>query len=99
MISLVALSFIAGASALQIPLVQGAGILPAQAPISDVKKELVSSEALQKAISADRLLKRAEDLFEIAKLGIDEYNHETRVIGSKGMLKCTGYCTGAHTAQ
>lgn len=47
-------------------------------------KELVSSESLQDRIHADSLLKRAKALYSIAELGEDEYNHPTRVIGSKG---------------
>jgi aminopeptidase Y len=48
------------------------------------EKPLVDSEALQDLISGDRLMKRAKELFEIAKLGEEEYNHPTRVIGSDG---------------
>lgn len=51
---------------------------------SSVKKPLVDTEALQDAISADNLLARAKELYEIAKLGEEEYNHPTRVIGSDG---------------
>lgn len=47
-------------------------------------KPLVDSEELQAAISSDRLLARAKDLFEIAELSHDDYNRPTRVIGSKG---------------
>ena len=49
------------------------------------KKELVNTNALQADITQDNLLKRAKDLYSIAELGIDEYNHPTRVIGSKGI--------------
>lgn len=79
---LLALSILAPVSAIQIPLLNN---LDVQAPVEILKKELVSSSALQKSIKADKLLKRAEHLFEIAKLGEDEYNHPTRVIGSKGV--------------
>lgn len=75
---LAAVSPLAGVSALQLPLIR-----ESQAPISTTKG-LVSSSALQGDISATKLQKRAEALFEIAKLGEDEYNHPTRVIGSKG---------------
>ncbi|KAK4135740.1 Zn-dependent exopeptidase [Trichocladium antarcticum] len=54
-------------------------------------KPLVDSEALQASISGDKLLARAEELYEIAKLGEDEYNHPTRVIGSEGHLGTLGY--------
>jgi aminopeptidase Y len=47
---------------------------------------LVKTEALQASISSERLLARAKDLYEIAKLGEGEYNHPTRVIGSQGRL-------------
>lgn len=82
---LLGLSALAGASALQLPLLSTSHD---QAPIANTKKPLVSSSALQDDIKAASLLKRSEHLFEIAKLGEDEYNHPTRVIGSKGMLRC-----------
>lgn len=74
----------AGASALQIPLLS-----ENQAPIEPAgdyhgEKPLVDSSALQDLISGDKLYARAEKLYEIAKLGEDEYNHPTRVIGSAG---------------
>ena len=47
-------------------------------------KPLVSSSAIQDDISSDKLLSRAKHLFKLAELGIEEYNHPTRVIGSKG---------------
>jgi aminopeptidase Y len=50
------------------------------------KKELVSSESFQDRIHADRLFERAKTLYGIAELGEDEYNHPTRVIGSKGTV-------------
>ena len=50
------------------------------------KKPLVDSEELQAKINKDNLLARAKELYEIAKLSEDEYNHPTRVIGSPG--KC-----------
>lgn len=48
-------------------------------------KQLVNSTVLEAHILGENLLKRANDLYKIAELGIDEYNHPTRVIGSKGM--------------
>jgi aminopeptidase Y len=34
------------------------------------------------------LLDRAKVLYSLAERGIDEYNHPTRVIGSKGTSDC-----------
>jgi aminopeptidase Y len=48
------------------------------------EKPLVTSEGLQGDISKDALLARAKRLYEIAELSVDDYNHPTRVIGSKG---------------
>ena len=59
--------------------------------IPDEKKPLVSSDALQAAISSEALLARAKKLFQIAKLGEGEYNHPTRVIGSDGHLGTLKY--------
>lgn len=47
-------------------------------------KPLVDSEELQAKISQDKLLARAKELYKIAELSLDEYNHPTRVIGSDG---------------
>ncbi|EIN04935.1 aminopeptidase [Punctularia strigosozonata HHB-11173 SS5] len=47
-------------------------------------KELVDSTVLQSTITKDNLLKRAQDLYEIAKVSVDEWQHPTRVIGSEG---------------
>lgn len=47
-------------------------------------KPLINSQSLQDTIKIENLLSRAEKLYEIAKLGEEEYNHPTRVIGSKG---------------
>lgn len=47
-------------------------------------KPLVDTKALQDSISSDKLFSRAKELYEIAKLAEDEYNHPTRVIGSDG---------------
>lgn len=53
------------------------------------KKPLVDSEALQGSISIDRLLKGAQDLYDIANLSSHEYNRPTRVIGSEGLCPRT----------
>jgi aminopeptidase Y len=55
------------------------------APLS--KKPLVDSESLQATIDSDSLLSRAKKLFEIAELSQDDYNHPTRVIGSRGHVE------------
>ena len=76
---------VVGATALQIPFLS-----QEQAPVQiaaghpDGQKPLVNSTELQDLISGDRLQARAKELYEIAKLGQDEYNHPTRVIGSAG---------------
>ncbi|GAB1210928.1 hypothetical protein ATERTT37_000038 [Aspergillus terreus] len=69
----------------QVPLSPSAPQVPTAA------KELVSSEALQSHVDSNNLLKRAEALYKIAELGNDEYNHPTRVIGSKGHLGTIDY--------
>jgi aminopeptidase Y len=73
---------IAGTGALQIPFLSP----PEQAAIKVIGETLplVDSSALQDLVSKERLLRRSKELFEIAKLGEDEYNHPTRVIGSAG---------------
>lgn len=56
-----------------------------QSPLAPASgKPLVDSEALQAAISGDKLLQRAGELFEIAGTSFHEYNRPTRVIGSEG---------------
>jgi aminopeptidase Y len=52
----------------------------------DDARPLVTTDALQETIKADRLWKRAERLYELAKESEEEYGHPTRVIGSKGLL-------------
>ena len=73
---------IAGAAALQIPLLSSNVQMPLGHPSGS--KPLVNSTELQDLISGDRLMIRANKLYEIAKLGEEEYNHPTRVIGSAG---------------
>jgi aminopeptidase Y len=67
--------------AVQLPLFQAP---KSQVPIA-ADKELVSSSALQEQVKAENLLKRAKELYKIAELGEEEYNHPTRVIGSEGI--------------
>jgi len=59
--------------------------------VAPSSKPLVDSEKLQESITQESLLARAKELYEIAKLGEDEYNHPTRVIGSKGHLGTLKY--------
>ncbi|KAK4208198.1 peptidase family M28 [Rhypophila decipiens] len=79
---LAALSGVSAARSQQRPLTH-------QSPLADTvtdttEKKAIDSEALQGTIKVENLLARAKQLYEIAKLGEDEYNHPTRVIGSKG---------------
>jgi aminopeptidase Y len=75
------LAILTGVSSLQIPLESDQ--VPLGAPAA-LKRKLVSTEALQASIKSDNLLARAKELYEVAKLGEEEYNHPTRVIGSDG---------------
>ncbi|KAI0127360.1 peptidase family M28 [Xylariales sp. AK1849] len=78
------------ASSLQIPMALQSEQVPLDS--SDVlARPLVSTEALQDSIKTENLLARAKDLYEVAKLGEDEYNHPTRVIGSEGHLGTLSY--------
>lgn len=86
-LALVVLSTLAASSAVQQPL-QASDQANQQALINtnSKSKPLVSSTKLQDHIHSENLLKRAKELYEIAKLGIEEYHHPTRVIGSAGRL-------------
>lgn len=79
LIPFLSLSTLAASSAIQHPLHEA----DSQALIN-TKRPLVSSGALQDHIFAKNLLKRAEELYEIARLGKKQYGHPTRVIGSEG---------------
>ncbi|KAK1974609.1 peptidase family M28 [Colletotrichum cereale] len=68
----------------EVPLVSTSPSTASSSSSSSSKKPLVETNALQDTISADNLLSRAKELYEIAKLGEEEYNHPTRVIGSDG---------------
>jgi aminopeptidase Y len=74
---------ITSATALQIPLLSSSN---GQTPLAHPNgtKPMVNSTELQDLISGDRLMARAKKMYEIAKLGEEEYNHPTRVIGSAG---------------
>jgi len=76
---------VTGATALQVPLLSSNNQALLGHPSGS--KPLVNSTELQDLISGDRLLTRAKKLYEIAKLGEEEYNHPTRVIGSAGMSR------------
>ncbi|KAG9232150.1 hypothetical protein BJ875DRAFT_467678 [Amylocarpus encephaloides] len=80
LLSLVLLSSLAAVSAVQQPLQPPNH----EAPIRTSPQPLVDSEKLQAHIHADNLLKRAKELYKIAQLGVEEYHHPTRVIGSNG---------------
>ncbi|KAK0113982.1 hypothetical protein ONS95_014225 [Cadophora gregata] len=88
LLSLIALSAVASASRIQQPLQDSSS---SQKAIDTNSKPLVSTEAIQADIKSKNLLKRAEKLFDIAQLGVDEYGHPTRVIGSKGHLGTLEY--------
>ncbi|KAI9376222.1 hypothetical protein BJX61DRAFT_446089 [Aspergillus egyptiacus] len=83
----VCLVLISGISALRIPTPQSLE----QLPLTDARKELVSSSELQSQIHASNLLDRAKVLYGLAEHAIHEYNHPTRVIGSKGHLATLDY--------
>ncbi|THC97987.1 hypothetical protein EYZ11_002557 [Aspergillus tanneri] len=78
-----------GVSAAQLPLIQS--FRASQDPIASGERQLVSSSALQGHIDASNLLQRAKTLYHIAEQGFDEYNHPTRVIGSKGHVATLDY--------
>jgi len=80
---------ITSVTALQIPLLSSTSQTPLGHP--EGSKPLVNSTELQDLISGDRLLNRAKKLYEIAKLGEEEYNHPTRVIGSAGHVGTLSY--------
>jgi len=65
--------------------------IPQQQQSLTHKKPLVESEALQDDITANALLARAKQLFEIAETSEKDYGHPTRVIGSAG--KAMNYYT------
>jgi aminopeptidase Y len=92
LLPLISLSALTGAAIIQHqqPLIQHAGD-HAEAPLINSPEELVSSTSLEARITKEALQKRAEHLYKIAEEGIPEYNHPTRVIGSKGraqLLAC-----------
>ncbi|TVY90995.1 Aminopeptidase Y [Lachnellula willkommii] len=87
-LSIIPLTTLAASSALQQYLHEASN---SQTSLSSSSKPLVDSKALQDHITSDNLLKRAKKLFEIAQLGVEEYNHPTRVIGSDGHVGTLDY--------
>ncbi|KAK7729815.1 Aminopeptidase Y [Cytospora paraplurivora] len=74
-----------------------------QAALSSAHKPLIDSQSLQDAISIDRLLASAQDLYEIANLSWPEYNHPTRHLGTldyirKSISRFDDYYKGATQA-
>lgn len=80
------ISSLVAASVIQHPLVD-----PADSQALINTKPLVSSNVIQGDISSNKLLERAKHLYELAELAAEEYNHPTRVIGSKGKLRYFRY--------
>ena len=77
------LAYITAAAAGQIPLHQSSAT--PQVIGATGTGGLIDTETLQADIEIKNLLYRAKQFSKIADLGIDEYNHPTRVIGSKGV--------------
>ena len=80
------ISSLVAASVIQHPLVD-----PADSQALINTKPLVSSNVIQGDISSNKLLERAKHLYKLAELAAEEYNHPTRVIGSKGKLRYFRY--------
>lgn len=87
LLPVVALSALASTAMVQQPL-QNA-VANSQALINS--KPLISSEALQDLIKTKNLRERSKELYKIAELSLEEYNHPTRVIGSPGHLGTVDY--------
>jgi aminopeptidase Y len=79
------------ASARQLPLVADDSY-PSYNPVSSSPSVIsngtngttIDTKKLQSDIDIKKLVARAEELSKIADLSLPEYNHPTRVIGSKG---------------
>jgi aminopeptidase Y len=89
-----ALAFTGATSALQIPLQ-----VPFNAPWTGThavhhddgdELPLIDSKTFQDRITSFALEGRAKVLYDLAKKSEDEYNHPTRVIGSKGACDLLG---------
>ncbi|KAI5203254.1 hypothetical protein AUEXF2481DRAFT_64435 [Aureobasidium subglaciale EXF-2481] len=85
----------AAASARQLPIVVDDYVpaVPVKAPASynGTNGTTIDTKKLQADIDINKLFARAEELAKIADLGIPEYNHPTRVIGSKGHVGTVDY--------
>jgi aminopeptidase Y len=82
------------ASARQLPLVADDSY-PAYNPVPSSPSVVgngtaIDTKKLQSDIDIKKLIARAEELAKIADLSLPEYNHPTRVIGSKGEHASTG---------
>ncbi|GFP51933.1 aminopeptidase Y [Trichoderma asperellum] len=64
---------------------------PSSLSSSQGSKPLISTEALQDAISIDALVKRAEKFYKFAQTSEEDYGHPTRVIGSSGHERTLNY--------
>jgi aminopeptidase Y len=84
LIQLLAFSSLAVSSAVQRPLQDE--ISTSETVVTSKSLPLVNSTKLQEHIKSDNLLRRAGELYKIAQFGIEEYDHPTRVIGSKGTI-------------
>ncbi|KAH6999003.1 hypothetical protein BKA56DRAFT_508807 [Ilyonectria sp. MPI-CAGE-AT-0026] len=88
----VAAAALSGVSALQLPQIHLGG--SGASSSSDLANlPVIDTKALQELITADNLEARAKEFYKIAKLGEGEYNHPTRVIGSKGHEGTLSYVT------
>jgi aminopeptidase Y len=78
---------LSGATALHVPEQQQVPI-GVDSNVQGLKpgKPLVDSDALQATINSKNLFARAKKLWWLAHMSKEEYNHPTRVIGSKGHL-------------
>jgi len=52
--------------------------------LSTAKKPEVNSKDLRKLMKLENLLRRAGEFYYVAGQSVEEFNHPTRVIGSKG---------------
>jgi len=89
LLSIAGLASLAASAQDQIPL----GALSDDIALGTVAPSpvMIDSQSLQDTITAENLLKRAKKLYQIAKLGEDEYNHPTRVIGGHGHVGTLAY--------
>ncbi|ATY59352.1 aminopeptidase Y precursor [Cordyceps militaris] len=79
-----AITRIALAAAAFAASVQAVGLPPAQNPLKHPRPLVVDSQKLQDLVRIENLSKRADELYQIARLSEPDFNRPTRVIGSKG---------------